>query len=142
MSLQCARIHVASYIHPLKPIPWSNRYVVQVDDDGKLVQVVSIFPTYRDMFDKFLNANPDEFGIDDEFYVSDVKEHELAFENQCHLGVFYAYVKLQEQEVRNLVWISEECAAEGLKSEADKYIPIFSSQSLWRCEQTRRTGGH
>lgn len=121
--------------------PGATELLSKVDDDGKLVQVVSVFPAYREMFDKFLNANPDEFSIDDEFYVNDVKEHELAFENQCHLGVFYAYVKLREQEVRNLVWISE-CILQRMKSEVDKYIPIFSSQSMWRCEQTRRMGGH
>ncbi len=121
--------------------PGATDMLSKVDDDGKLVQVVSIYPAYRDMFDKFLNANPEEFSIDDEFYINDVKEHELAFENQCHLGVFYAYTKLREQEVRNLVWISE-CVLQRMKSEVDKYIPIFSSQSMWRCEQTRRTGGH
>jgi V-type H+-transporting ATPase subunit d len=121
--------------------PGATELLSKVDDDGKLVQVVSIFPMYRDMFDKFLNTNPEDFSIDDEFYVNDVKELELAFEQQCHLAVFYAYVKLREQEVRNIVWIGE-CVLQRMKSEVDNYIPIFSSQSPWRCEQTRRSGGH
>lgn len=121
--------------------PGATDLLSNVDDDGKLVQVVSIYPAYRDMFDKFLNSAPEDFSIDDEFYLNDVKELELAFEQQSHLAVFYAYIKLREQEVRNVVWISE-CILQRMKSEVENYIPIFSSQSSWRCEMTRRAGGH
>jgi V-type H+-transporting ATPase subunit d len=39
--------------------------------------------------------------------------------------MFYAYVKLKEQEVRNLVWICE-CILQRRKDQINKYIPIFS----------------
>ena len=110
----------------------------KVDDDAKLVSMLSVFPLYRNMFDKFLTSNSEDFSIDDEFYKNDVKELELAFEGQCHFAVFYSYFKLKEQEIRNLVWISE-CIMQRMKSEVNKYIPIFSSASMWRCEQTRRS---
>jgi len=52
-------------------------------------------------------------------------------ENQMHYGIFYAYVKLKEQEIRNLVWIAE-CITQRQKGKIDKYVKIFDNDSPWR----------
>jgi V-type H+-transporting ATPase subunit d len=121
--------------------PAGTELLSKVDEDAKLVQALSSYPFYRSIFEKFLSASADEFSIDDEFYKGEVRLYELAFESQMHLGVFYAYVKLKEQEIRNLVWISE-CILQRRKDQVNNFVPIFSSSSDWRCESTRKAGGH
>lgn len=105
--------------------PEGTDLLIKVDDDAKLVQVMNFYPTYRTIFERFTNSNAEEFSIDDEFYKQEVKLFELAFESQMHFGVFYAYVKLKEQEIRNLVWISE-CILQRRKDQVGNFIPIFS----------------
>jgi len=115
--------------------------LVKVDDDVKLLQVLSYYPNYRSIFDKFTNNmnttgsnnsnhnnNNDDFNIDNEFFKYEVKLFELAYESQMHFGIFYAYIKLKEQEIRNLVWISE-CILQKRKDQISNYIPIFSTGS-------------
>jgi len=109
----------------------------KVDDDAKLVATLSVFPLYKTIFEKFLSMPAEDFSIDDEFYKLEVKDCELAFEGQMHCAVFYAYFRLKEQEVRNLVWISE-CIQQHMRSQIQNFVPIFSGASPWRCDATRR----
>jgi V-type H+-transporting ATPase subunit d len=121
--------------------PAGTELLSKVDEDAKLVQALSSYPFYRNIFEKFQNTSADEFSIDDEFYKGEVRHYELAFESQMHLGVFYAYVKLKEQEIRNLVWIAE-CILQRRKDQINNFVPIFSSGSDWRCETTRKSSAH
>lgn len=121
--------------------PAGTELLSKADDDVKLGQAVSSFPQYHSIFEKFLNSSPEEFSIDDEFYKREVRMYELAFESQMHFGCIYAYVKLKEQEIRNLVWISE-CILQRRKDQISNFIPVFSTSAEWRAESTRRGGGH
>ena len=77
-----------------------------------------------------VNEGVDDRSIDDVFYEREVRMLELAFEGQMHFGIYYAYVKLKEQEVRNLVWISE-CIVQQQKDEINKFVPCFSKSAPW-----------
>jgi V-type H+-transporting ATPase subunit d len=118
--------------------PAGTELLAKVDDDAKLAEALSSFSEYSAIFEKFASMSPDEFSVDDEFYKKEVRLYELAFESQMHFGVFYAYVKLKEQEIRNLVWITE-CILQRRKDQITNFTPVFSRSSEWRAESTRRS---
>ena len=67
--------------------------------------------------------NPDA-SYDSLFYKMEVHLNELAFENQMHYGIFYAFMKLREQEIRNVEWIAN-CIEQGQKQRINQYLSIF-----------------
>jgi len=63
--------------------------------------------------------------IEDLVYTENCHMFEMAFEQQYHFGVFYAWVKLREQEIRNITWIANMIVL-GTKDSIDSTIvPIF-----------------
>ncbi len=49
--------------------------------------------------------------LDKLLYEEEVKRCVMTFEQQFHYAIFYSYMKLREQEIRNIMWISE-CVAQ------------------------------
>ncbi|KAM3136632.1 hypothetical protein pb186bvf_011268 [Paramecium bursaria] len=45
--------------------------------------------------------------LDDIMYDEECRRYALAFDGQGSYAVFYAYLKLKEQEIRNIVWLAE-----------------------------------
>ena len=62
--------------------------------------------------------------IEDLLFVELEKIYELCFENQFHYGIFYAWVKLHEQEIRNIEWICNMVQM-GRKQHVEDIVPLF-----------------
>eukprot|EP00919_Chromeraceae_sp_WS-2016_P022593 GHVR01053629.1.p1 GENE.GHVR01053629.1~~GHVR01053629.1.p1 ORF type:complete len:233 (-),score=35.93 GHVR01053629.1:223-921(-) len=62
--------------------------------------------------------------LEDLLFVEQVYLYEMAFEQQMHYGVFYAWTKLREQEIRNIMWIADMISMGG-KEHVDDIVPLF-----------------
>jgi len=102
--------------------PEGTSRLAKVDDIEQVRNVVSAYAAYRPMMDEVASNN--EKSLEDVFYEYEVKLNRQAFETQFAYALFYGYVKLREQEIRNIVWIAE-CISQGMKSKVNQYIPIF-----------------
>lgn len=63
--------------------------------------------------------------IEDLIYGENVRLYEMAFEQQYHFGVFYAWVKLREQEIRNIRWIANMVVLNRKEHIDSTIVPIF-----------------
>lgn len=81
------------------------------DFDGVRVAMERI-PAYTALFAR-MGANEAQI-LDKVLYEEEVRRGIEAFDQQFHYGVFYAYMSLREQEIRNIMWISE-CVAQDQK---------------------------
>jgi V-type H+-transporting ATPase subunit d len=117
--------------------PAGNDALARSDDLEQVRQVCESVCEYRSFFDDTpLTGGGVEVGaggdadlsvaaqLEDRFFHTEVHLNKMAFLRQFQLGVFYSYVKLKEQEIRNLTWIAE-CIAQNARHRIQDFIPIF-----------------
>ncbi|KAL8989782.1 MAG: hypothetical protein Q9169_008281 [Polycauliona sp. 2 TL-2023] len=69
-------------------------------------------------------AGSDGKSLEDMFYQKEMEMSKMTFTVQFTHAVIYAWVKLREQEIRNITWIAE-CIAQNQKERIGNYISVF-----------------
>jgi len=93
------------------------------------LKYLQLFDQVKSFYDKEKKSDTQRYtSLEDLLYVENVNLYELAFEQQYHFGVFYAWVKLREQEIRNLEWISNMVIM-NKKDCVDDIVPIFNARN-------------
>ena len=62
--------------------------------------------------------------LEEHFFDHEVGLCKEAFDHQFTFAIFYAWSRLKEQEIRNLIWIAE-CINQGQRQNIHNYISIF-----------------
>lgn len=142
-----AEANVKLMRNPLYPqfgylYPEGHLSIYKVFNDASARAALEPYPQYAKLYDEckslyeaeadksdLWNAN----AVEDLIMRKNVNMFEMAFEHQFHFGVFYAWLKLKEQEIKNVRWIANMISLKMAKEEGIAGIePIFDPSSEWR----------
>ena len=114
--------------------PMHYQLLKNVETLDEMRDVIKGFINYRNILADVPEPNRVEevFSktLEDYMYEEEVKTLSNVFDEQGNLAVFYAYVKLKEQEIRNIVWYAEMISRKLEKNDSNwkKIIIPFSEE--------------
>lgn len=96
----------------------------QVHDYATLSTALSKYPMFRECYEQAASAEKD---LDDTLNEQEVHLNEFCFWGQNHFAAFWGFVKLKEQELRNIYWIAD-CIVSNRRENAqmNHWVPILS----------------
>lgn len=103
-----------------KLYPDGQMKLAKVDDVDQVRAIVDPHMEYRQFFDIPVGSDR---SLEDKFFEYEAHLNKKAFVQQFHFGIFYSYLKLREQEIRNIGWIAE-CISQHQK-ERMNYVVLF-----------------
>ncbi|CAP92536.1 H(+)-transporting V0 sector ATPase subunit d [Penicillium rubens] len=119
-----------------KLYPEGSLMLSRAEDVEGVALAVSAVADYKAFFDAVglsqgssglggMGGGPaDGKSLEDMFYQKEMDLSKLVFTRQFTPAVVYAWMKLKEQEIRNVTWISE-CIAQNQKERIGNFISVF-----------------
>lgn len=103
--------------------PHGHTELAVAEDIDQIRAAMEKCPPYQAIFNK-MGVGETQM-LDKILYEEEVRRCVFTYEQQFHYGVFFAYMRLREQEIRNLMWISE-CVAQDQKNRiTDGIVYLF-----------------
>ena len=95
--------------------PETTNQLIKAKSLEQLKQILQPFPEYYELVKEVPDPRKiDEFALqsglktlDDVMFKESIKRYSIAFEQQFHFACFYAYIKIKEQEIKNIVLLAE-----------------------------------
>ena len=95
--------------------PETTSQLIKCNSLEQLKQILLPFPDYHELVKEIPDPKKvDEFGLqsglktlDDLMFKESMKRYSIAFEQQFHFACFYAYIKIKEQEIKNIMLLAD-----------------------------------
>ncbi|KAJ1893319.1 H(+)-transporting V0 sector ATPase subunit d, partial [Kickxella alabastrina] len=111
--------------------PEAQTKLARVDDMDQVKAILEQYSEYKTLLagvnlsnSAGVVAGAGEVSLEDRFFANEVKLNKDSFEQQFHFGVFYSWLRMKEQEIRNIVWIAE-CISQQQKDKINNYTVIY-----------------